>query len=85
MEIKINDNKDILYVGDSVENSEIYLFFPKTSENTHTITKVFVDSKYRGQGLASQLMLKVVDFAKKEGIKLDATCSYAQAWFLKNK
>lgn len=42
----------------------------------HTI----VPPPLEGQGIASQLVKYVYDYALKEGLKPVATCSYAQIW-----
>ncbi|MBU0278391.1 MULTISPECIES: GNAT family N-acetyltransferase [unclassified Gemella] len=85
MQFQLNDKKDFLYYGEDEKTSICYLVFPKNPDGSQTITKVFVDEKYRGQGLAGKLMQEVVTYAKENNIKLDATCSYAIKWFEKNK
>jgi predicted GNAT family acetyltransferase len=60
-----------------------------TYEETQTelvnIDHVYVNPVLRGQGVAEKVMLEVVSFLKKENKRATATCSYANAWFKKNK
>ncbi|EHI70752.1 GNAT family N-acetyltransferase [Streptococcus ictaluri] len=44
--------------------------------NVWTINHTFVDKAYGGQGIARQLVDKIADHARLEGIKLAATCPY---------
>ncbi len=80
MEFKINEQKDFLYHGENELVADAYIVF-----TNNDITKVFVDPIYRGQGVAGKMMLKLVDFAKQENIKLSLTCPYAVNWFEKNE
>ncbi|HEY4520841.1 MAG TPA: GNAT family N-acetyltransferase [Candidatus Paceibacterota bacterium] len=41
----------------------------KFSKRTGTVEDVVVDSAYRGRGLASQILKKLIDIAKEEGVK----------------
>jgi len=49
------------------------------------IDHVYVNPVLRGQGVAEKVMKEVVCFLKKEGIKANATCSYANSWLKKNR
>lgn len=80
---KILNKDSIQYVEDNKVLAEVV--FPLTDTNVITITKTFVDSSLRGQGIASKLMLDVIDYAKKNNYKIKATCSYAASYFSKNK
>lgn len=84
MEFKLNKDKDMFYYGEEFD-PEVYLLFPKNDDDTQTITKVYVDEKYRGKGIASKLMKEVVEYAKKNNIILSSSCSYATSWFEKHK
>lgn len=84
MEFKLNETKDVLFYGEDEQSADAYILFPKKSEGVHEITRVFVDEKYRGQGVAGKLMKGLVEYGQKENIKFIATCSYAENWFLKN-
>lgn len=49
------------------------------------IDHVYVNPILRGQGVASKVMLVMVEYLRKEGLKATATCSYANGWFKKNE
>lgn len=49
------------------------------------IDHVYVNPKLRGQGIADQTMLTVVDYLREKKIKATATCSYANTWFQRNE
>lgn len=49
------------------------------------IDHVYVNPEYRGQGIAEKTMLTVVDYIRKNNLKVTATCSYASAWFTKHE
>lgn len=48
------------------------------------ITQVWTNPEFRGQGLASIFMQKVVDLLIERQQKLSATCSYAIYWMEKH-
>ena len=45
------------------------------------IDHTFVDDSLRGQGVAGQLVRAAVDQIRADGMKAQATCSYARMWF----
>lgn len=85
MDFKVNDRQDVLFVGNNEKTASAYILFPKVKEGLHVIEKVYVDEIYRGQGVAGKLMQALVDYAEKNDIKLEASCSYAVSWLEKNK
>lgn len=46
-----------------------------------TITHVGVDPEYRGMGYARELVMAVVEYARKEGLKVVPLCSYSRVIF----
>ncbi len=50
---------------------------PATEQMVINHTQVFDD--YKGQGIARQMVMAAVDFARKEGRKIMPVCSYAKA------
>lgn len=42
-----------------------------------------VETAFEGKGYAKQLVLKAVDFARKEGVKIIPLCPYAKSYFEK--
>lgn len=47
---------------------------------TLVLTHTFVPVAFRGRGLAGILVRSALDFARKEGKKIDPQCSYATAY-----
>ncbi len=58
--------------------------FPSTNDREITITHTFVDSSLKGQGIGKELILEVIDYAKKNKLTIKATCSFAIHYFEKN-
>ncbi len=50
-----------------------------------TIDHTRVFDGYEGQGIARQLVLAAVDFARANGRKIIPLCSYAQTFFARNE
>lgn len=83
MEFKFNENKDILFYGNSVETADAYILFPKNENGSHVLRKVFVDPKLRGEGIAGKMMAYLVEYIETENIRYTVTCSYAKSWLSK--
>ncbi|GAA0379258.1 GNAT family N-acetyltransferase [Paenibacillus motobuensis] len=49
-----------------------------SSETLYIIDHTYVDDKYRGQGLAEDLMSNVADYARRHQIKLFGLCPFAK-------
>ena len=60
------------------ENAEVT--FPESEEGVCTIDHTFVDDSLRGHSVASKLVEAAVSQIKEQGKKVNATCTYAQAW-----
>ena len=52
----------------------------KISGDTLTITSTYVPKPLEGQGIAALLTKECYAYAATEGLKPNATCSYAVAW-----
>lgn len=61
-------NGEMAYVAYRIEN--------KTFDIRHTV----VPTPLEGQGIASALVKEAYDYARQQGYKLVATCSYAVRW-----
>lgn len=48
------------------------------SENSWNIVHTEVNENYKGQGIARQLVNCIMEQAKKNNVKIEASCSYAQ-------
>jgi predicted GNAT family acetyltransferase len=58
--------------------------FPARDENRVNVDHVYVDMSLRGQGIASDLMLKAYNYIKNKGLLIIAKCPYAISWFKKH-
>ena len=58
--------------------------FPQTEPGVFTINHTIVDSSLQGQGIAGKLVQAAVEDIKKQGGKVQATCSYAVKWLEKH-
>lgn len=85
MEFKMNKEKDFLYLGEDERKAEAYISFPKSATGSNVIVRVYVDEKFRGQGIASKMMAYLYDYAQENNIILEATCSYAITWLARKK
>lgn len=56
------------------------LDYLSTGDNAIDITHTFVPEHLRGKGLAAQLMDAAIEYAKKNGLSLHASCDYAKAY-----
>lgn len=74
-----------IWLADDVGNMIAEITFPETSPGVFTIDHTFVDESLRGRGMASKLVQAAVDEIGAEGGTVNATCSYAVRWLLKNK
>lgn len=53
--------------------------------NRVVINHTYVNPVLRGQGVAGKMMEVVAEHFRKNGLKADATCSYAREWFKRHK
>jgi uncharacterized protein len=49
-------------------------------QNALTITHTFVPPAWRGRGVAEQLVLAFLDWARNEGRRVESHCGYASAF-----
>ena len=74
-----------IYVTNEDGKMIVNATFPFIKEGVVVVDHTFVDPSLRGQGVASNLMHEVYQFAKQKGYKMVATCPYAVVWFKKHK
>lgn len=55
------------------------------SDGTRVVNHTRVDERLQGQGIASEMMKQIAEHFRAKGQKTSASCSYAQAWYQKNK
>lgn len=81
MEFIINDGGILVKQKSDVVGK---LTLSKHSKNVFVIVQVFVNPNYRGQGIASVLVNKMVNHAIKNNLKLVPHCSFAVMEFEKH-
>lgn len=79
------EENDRIYLKDNSDKIIAEITFNKIADDTYNIDHTFVDGTLRGKGIASQLVEKAVNKIKKEGCKVEATCSYAKMWLEKQE
>ena len=58
--------------------------FPER-DGVYVINHTYVDDRYRGQGIASELVRRAVEEIERRGGRVEATCSYALLWLARNR
>ena len=78
------DNKSVFILNEQgeriAESSFVY-----TGEHLVIIDSTFVDESLKGQGVGAKLLEALVDFARREGIKVLPLCPFAKATFQKRQ
>lgn len=74
-------NRFAIYVDDVYAGK---MTFEKQGDNSIVIEHTVVEKEFEGRGLAKELYLFVVDYARKEGLKIVPVCPYVKASFQKN-
>lgn len=82
MEIKERNNTLVLLNDKRQAVGE--MGFSKNSD-VLIVTRTFINPAFRGQGLAELLMNRAVEIAKKENLKISATCSYGVKYIENHK
>lgn len=70
-----------IYARDEKDHMYAVVTFPKAGDHLVNIDHTYVDSAYRGQGIAAKLMEEAVVHLKEHNLKAKASCSYAAKWF----
>lgn len=82
-DIKKGINK--FYIGDDEENPLAQIILADTERAIIKIEHTYVSEELKGQGIGSQLVKAVVDFAREENKKIIPSCTFAQTEFKKNE
>ncbi len=83
MRFVIEENE--VYLEDENKNVIAKACFEKLEQDTYNISRVFVEEKFRGQNIASEIMKCTTKELQSRGArKICATCSYAAHWLEKN-
>ncbi len=78
----ITEKHRIFVVDNSEEIGEVT--FPER-DGVYVINHTYVDDRYRGQGVASELVRRAVEEIEGRGGRMEATCSYAALWLARNR
>ena len=60
-----------------------YIKYTRT-DDTISVDHTYTPEEFRGRGLARRLMLAVIEYAKRNNLRIIPNCSYAQYFFEKN-
>jgi len=83
MDFKEEENR--IYIENSNGDVIAEIEFEEIEDGVYNIFHTFVDESLRGQGIASKLVEKTVNYIKSKNGKVEATCSYAKKWLEKNQ
>lgn len=72
------------YKNDENENLICEILFSIEDSGMISIDSTFVNDDYRGQGIAAQLVDRVVEMARAENKKIIPICPYAKGIFERN-
>lgn len=75
-EIKQGTNK--FYIGEDENNPQAQITFKKLNDNQIDIDHTGVPDEMGGQGIGSQLVKSVVEYARENNLKIVATCPFAK-------
>lgn len=79
------EEKNRIYIENSNGDVIAEIEFEEIKDGVYNIFHTFVDESLRGQGIASKLVEKAVNYIKSKNGKVEATCSYAKKWLEKNQ
>lgn len=75
-EIKQGTNK--FYIGEDENNPQAQITFKKLNDNQIDIDHTGVPDEMGGQGIGSQLVQSVIEYARENNLKIVATCPFAK-------
>jgi predicted GNAT family acetyltransferase len=77
-------SKNMIYLINEDKKRVAYVTYPFLKEGVVDIQHTFVDESLRGQGIAGQLLDRLVAELRKDGRKAHLTCPYAKGYFEKH-
>lgn len=83
--LEIKKGLKSFYVGESEDYPLAEMSFVRSNDNILIIDHTYVSDELNGQGVGKLLLKKLVDYARKEGVKIITLCPYAKAQMEKNK
>ncbi|GAA0598389.1 GNAT family N-acetyltransferase [Virgibacillus siamensis] len=75
-DIKKGDHK--FYMGEDEQNPIAEITYKEIGDDVFEVDHTYTADELRGQGIAGELVGKMVGFAREQGRKIEATCPYAQ-------
>lgn len=75
----IKRGKNKFYIGEDSESNLAELTFVLDCNGNIAINRVYVCENMRGQGIALELVKRIVEYAREEKRKIVPICSYAKA------
>ena len=85
MELKFNTDNNLIYIGNNENEKEAYVSFSIVDNSLLTIRHIYVDSKFRGQGISSKLLITLVNYAQENNFKIRSMCGYSSSWLAKHE
>jgi hypothetical protein len=74
--IQKGENK--FYIGDDIKEPIAELTFVESGEDRIVVDHTYVSDELRGQGVAGQLVEKVVDYAREKNKSIVPLCPYVK-------
>lgn len=84
MKYQFEEGENRFVVKDDQSNEVGEVTYSQAGENILIIDHTGIDDAHRGQGLAEKLVLKVIEKAKDENLKIMPLCPFAKREFEKN-
>lgn len=81
--MQFTKDENRFYKEDEGGNLVAEVTYKQIDEDTMELDHTFVDESLRGQGIAEQLVNRVVEEAEKDNKQIIPTCSYADSLFKK--
>ncbi|HQM40039.1 MAG TPA: GNAT family N-acetyltransferase [Clostridia bacterium] len=78
---KIKKGINNFYIGESEDKHIAIISFRKENDKVIIADRTFVSDELRGQGIAKKLLDELVNYARKEGMKIIPECSYVKKAF----
>jgi predicted GNAT family acetyltransferase len=80
----VRDNQDASRFELEIEGDVVFANYRRQPDRV-LITHVEAPMRLRGKGAAARLMNEIAIDARQTGVKLAPLCSYAAAWFRRNR
>jgi len=75
---EFNKGNNCFYLGEDEDNPQAIITWVNSGNNYIVIDHTEVAVSLRGQDIASRLVERVVRYARKNNLKVKATCSFAK-------